>query len=62
MNSQQPTVIINQPTVVTTVVQQFRSNPVQTNCPSCHAQVVTSITYDTGTFAWLLCVIICLVG
>ena len=55
-------VIITQPTVVTTIVQQFKDIPVQTNCPSCHAEIITSIEFETGTLTWLLCVIICLVG
>ena len=35
------TVVVTQPTVVTTIVQQFRDIPVNTKCPHCQAQVRT---------------------
>ncbi|KAK2174103.1 hypothetical protein NP493_829g01060, partial [Ridgeia piscesae] len=56
-----PTVVI-QPVHATTLVQQFRESPVQTVCPYCHAQIVTAVSYDTGTFTWLIAAIVCLVG
>ena len=57
---QQNTVVVNQPT--TMVVQQFRDTPVQTTCPHCQAQVITGINYISGTFTWLLCIVIFLIG
>ena len=55
----QQTVVITQPT---TIVQTFRECPVQTTCPHCQAQVITGVTFVTGTFAWLLCAIIFIIG
>ncbi len=55
-------VIVTQPMVTTTVVQQFRESPVQTVCPHCQAQIVTATQYETGTFTWLICAVVCLVG
>ncbi|XP_046577318.1 cell death-inducing p53-target protein 1-like isoform X7 [Haliotis rubra] len=54
------TVVVQQPTIA--VVQQFREAPVQTQCPHCAAQIVTATHYDNGTFTWVICLILCLVG
>jgi len=55
--------IIQQPVVVTTtMVQQYRESPVQTVCPYCQANIVTAVSYDVGTFTWLIVSIIYLVG
>jgi hypothetical protein len=58
-------VITSQPTttVVTTVMSpMFRESPVQTVCPHCRAQVVTALQYETGTLAWLICAVVCIIG
>lgn len=54
------TVVVAQPPV--TVVQQFRETPVHTRCPHCQAEVVTATSYETGTFAWIICLVLCLIG
>ena len=56
----QTTVVMAQPTVA--VMQQFRESPVHTRCPHCQAEVVTGTTYESGTFAWIICVILCVIG
>ena len=54
------TVVVTQPTVA--VVQTFRESPVHTRCPHCQAEVVTGTMYETGTFAWIICVVLCVIG
>ena len=54
------TVVVGQPQTV--LVQQFREAPVNTQCPHCHAQVITATQYETGTFAWIICLVLCIVG
>ena len=56
----QTTVVITQPNVA--VVQQLRESPVHTRCPHCQAEVVTATQYETGTCAWIVCVVLCVVG
>ncbi|XP_052071642.1 cell death-inducing p53-target protein 1 homolog isoform X4 [Mytilus californianus] len=55
------TVVVGQPTA-TVLVQQFREAPVNTACPHCRAQVITATQYETGTFAWIICLVLCIVG
>ncbi|KAK7111449.1 cell death-inducing p53-target protein 1-like [Littorina saxatilis] len=54
------TVVVTQQPM--TVVQTFHEAPVRTLCPHCRADIVTATQYETGTFSWLICVILCLVG
>ena len=42
--------------------QTFHEAPVRTVCPHCRADIVTATHYESGTFSWLICVILCLVG
>ncbi|XP_056019494.1 cell death-inducing p53-target protein 1 homolog isoform X4 [Ostrea edulis] len=56
----QTTVVVAQPAL--TMVQQFRETPVHTKCPHCQAEIVTATSYETGTFAWIICLVLCLVG
>lgn len=56
----QTTVVVAQPTMA--VVQQFRETPVHTKCPHCQAEIVTATSYETGTFAWIICLVLCFVG
>ncbi|XP_034313425.1 cell death-inducing p53-target protein 1-like isoform X3 [Crassostrea angulata] len=56
----QTTVVVAQPTVA--MVQQFRESPVHTKCPHCQAEIVTATSYETGTFAWIICLVLCFVG
>ena len=56
----QTTVVVAQPAM--TVVQQYREAPVHTRCGHCQAEVVTATQYETGTFAWIICLVLCLVG
>ncbi|ELU05554.1 hypothetical protein CAPTEDRAFT_140822 [Capitella teleta] len=48
--------------MTTVIAQNFRDNPVQTTCPHCQAQILTSTRYEVGGFAWLICAILCIVG
>ncbi|BFZ18094.1 hypothetical protein BsWGS_21133 [Bradybaena similaris] len=57
-NYSNTTTIVTQPTV--TVVQVYRESPVRTTCPHCRADVVTATYYETGTFTWVACFVICL--
>ncbi|CAG5135646.1 unnamed protein product [Candidula unifasciata] len=56
----QATTVVVQPTV--TVIQVFRESPVHTNCPYCRAEVVTATSFETGTFAWVICCVLWFVG
>ncbi|KAK3090127.1 hypothetical protein FSP39_009378 [Pinctada imbricata] len=56
----QTTVVVAQPAV--SVVQTFRETPVHCRCPHCQAEVVTATQYETGTMAWIVCLVLCLVG
>ncbi|XP_070580668.1 cell death-inducing p53-target protein 1-like [Ptychodera flava] len=56
------TVVITQPTVVSTGMTHFTSVPAQTRCPHCQKDIVTDITYESGTCTILVCVLCCLVG
>ncbi|CAH1794567.1 unnamed protein product [Owenia fusiformis] len=58
----QTVVVTQQPAMHTTIVQSFRESPVQTKCPFCQADIVTSVRHETGTFTWLLCALLCIVG
>lgn len=37
-------------------------HPVNTQCPHCHAQILTQTTTVAGAMAWLLCAIIFFFG
>ncbi|KAL4239534.1 cell death-inducing p53 target 1 [Mactra antiquata] len=56
---QQTVVITTQPTVVP---QRFRETAVHTRCQYCHADIITATSYETGNFAWLICLILCCFG
>lgn len=57
---QSTTVVVAQPPV--TLVQTFNAVPVRTSCPHCRADIVTATHFESGTFSWVVCVILCLVG
>lgn len=40
----------------------FGDAPQPMTCTHCRAQIVTRVDYEVGGFAWLMCVILCLVG
>jgi len=56
------TTVITQPGVVGATVLRFSEYPMQIVCPRCQAQVVTSCQYTAGTFAWVICLVICFLG
>ena len=31
-------------------------------CPACRHNIVTAVHYENGLFAWLICLLICLIG
>ncbi|XP_023670837.1 lipopolysaccharide-induced tumor necrosis factor-alpha factor homolog [Paramormyrops kingsleyae] len=37
-------------------------SPGRTTCPYCQQQVTTDVSYKTGTFAWLMCLLFILCG
>jgi lipopolysaccharide-induced tumor necrosis factor-alpha factor len=41
---------------------QFGYQSVRTSCPHCHADIATTVEYESGTMTWLVCGIIVLVG
>uniref|UniRef100_A0A0B6ZZV9 LITAF domain-containing protein n=1 Tax=Arion vulgaris TaxID=1028688 RepID=A0A0B6ZZV9_9EUPU len=54
------TIVVSQPSV--SVIQTFREVPVRMRCPHCSADVVTAIEYETGTFAWVICMLLFVFG
>ncbi|XP_062581066.1 cell death-inducing p53-target protein 1 homolog isoform X1 [Saccostrea cucullata] len=52
--------VVHQPGMV--ITQQFREHPVRTKCPACQAEILTSTSYETGTFAWVIALVLCLFG
>lgn len=55
------TTIVQQPTIMVTS-PMFRESPVGMACPYCHATIVTAISYEPGTLAWVACLGLVLVG
>ena len=51
-------IVTNQPTKVAAIPVIFHENPVSMQCPSCHAEITTSVHYHVGTFSWLLCLLL----
>ena len=52
--------VVVQPSKVAVVQQQqqvFREFPVECECPNCHNRITTVVHRSSGTFAWLLCLI-----
>ncbi|XP_069501683.1 lipopolysaccharide-induced tumor necrosis factor-alpha factor homolog isoform X2 [Ambystoma mexicanum] len=39
-----------------------RETPMRTTCPACQQPIVTSISYTSGAMAWLLCILLALLG
>ncbi len=54
------TIIAQQPAVIATMPVIFNEFPVSMTCPSCHAQIVSAVQYEPGTFAWLLFFLMCI--
>lgn len=55
------TVVTVPPTAVAVGVS-FRESPVRTQCPACHADIMTSVDFESGLMTWLACLGICGVG
>ena len=55
------TVVMQQPAVVQ-VVTTNSPYPINTTCPNCRANVVTTVTYSDGLLVWLVAGGLCLVG
>lgn len=49
-------------TVVVVQQHMFRQLPVNTVCPHCHQNIITSTNAEAGGLTWLLCAGICLFG
>ena len=56
------TIITSQPAVGQAVPIILHEAPMSVICPSCHAQVITVVRYETGTLAWVLCGIMFCLG
>ena len=57
------TVVLTAPTVVIGGgAPTYGYQPARTNCPHCHADIVTTVKYHVGGLAWMICGIIILVG
>ncbi|GFO25537.1 lipopolysaccharide-induced tnf-alpha factor [Plakobranchus ocellatus] len=54
------TVVVAQPAV--RAMQTFRDAPVHCSCPHCRAEIVTGTHFETGTFTWVVCCVLWLVG
>lgn len=59
-SAQGTTVVVAAPPVF--AVQIFREQPVRMKCPHCSSDIVTSITYETGTLTWVICGVLILFG
>ncbi|XP_063413490.1 cell death-inducing p53-target protein 1 homolog [Mytilus trossulus] len=58
---QTSTVVVGQPQ--TLVLQQtYRDSPVRTTCSSCNADVMTAISFEVGTMAWIVAGCLCIFG
>ena len=55
--SSQTTVVLNN-----NVPYAFNDTPVQARCPNCHSDVITTIKYEMGSMAWLLVLILFIIG
>ena len=51
-----------QTVVVVNQTVGFGSTPVQIACPSCHKQIITSVTSSPSSSAWLLCSLLFCLG
>lgn len=58
---QQVTVVQGQPQTVV-LTQTFRETPVRMTCPSCHADIMSAMNYETGMLTWLLFGAMCIFG
>ncbi|KAF6018842.1 LITAF [Bugula neritina] len=54
------TVVVGGPSLVQGAV--LRENPTSTTCPTCSAQIVTTISRKVGSFAFAACVVLCFLG
>lgn len=60
---QQHTVIVSQPYVAPAmVVMSFGETPIQTVCPHCQGQVITSVEYESGLLTWIICIVLAVFG
>ncbi|CAF1338282.1 unnamed protein product [Adineta ricciae] len=41
---------------------QVGHNPVHCICPQCHQQIVSRVDYESGSFAWLMCLLLTVIG
>ena len=47
-----------QPVMVVVANNVFSKMPQTMNCSNCHAAIQTSVSYETGTLTWIICVIL----
>ncbi|CAF1367913.1 unnamed protein product [Adineta steineri] len=59
---QQAPVMMSGPTVIQAHAVKVGHNPVHCICPQCHQQIVTRVDYDSGSFAWLMCLLLTVIG
>ena len=56
------TVVMQPATTVVHAIGSFGNYPANITCPSCRAQVVTSMSYSDGLMVWLVAGGLCIVG
>ncbi|KAI0227001.1 hypothetical protein LSAT2_022544 [Lamellibrachia satsuma] len=56
-----PSGVMQQPEVVLQVIP-VGQDAVQMVCPYCHAQILTTVNFKTGTLTWVISLVVCVVG
>jgi lipopolysaccharide-induced tumor necrosis factor-alpha factor len=51
-----------QPVIIAPYTMGFSENPMQMQCPNCHARILTRVSYKNGALTWLICGGLCLFG
>ncbi|CAF3610542.1 unnamed protein product [Rotaria sordida] len=62
MSYQQVPVTEARPILVGAHAVPLGRNPIHCICPHCHQQVVTRVDYYSGSFAWLMCLLLTVIG
>jgi len=57
--AQQPNVLYIAPTAAAITPGPHK---MRIQCPSCHAQVETTVDYESGNLAWIICAVIAILG
>lgn len=60
--SQPSVVVVTQPSVSMVGALALSPTPMTITCPNCRQTVSTTVSYDMGLLAWLICLLLCLFG